>query len=311
MTSRIFVCEFITAGGFAGKDLPEDLLEEGEAMRDALLDDLSSIEGVTVFTCRDSRLPPLNQCDSYLVQQDEDCWENWEKLIEEVDAFWPIAPETDGALERLTRLAEAQGVTVIGSTSQTVKLCSSKSELASHLQAHQLNVIPSQQLDVVDDQMNKYGWVVKPDDGAGCEDTSFYSSVRSIPAQTDWKDYILQPYLPGESISLSVHITQGHAELLTINQQHVTCQGQLLRHEGVTIDIYQNRHDQMQVLAQQIADVIPGLNAYIGIDIILSDTVPVIVEINPRLTSSYVGLSKKLGDNIAYRCLEGSGIAAK
>ena len=51
------MCEFITAGGFAGQDLPEKLLQEGLLMRDALLRDLSEL-GMEIITTTDARLQP-------------------------------------------------------------------------------------------------------------------------------------------------------------------------------------------------------------------------------------------------------------
>ena len=46
--------------------------------------------------------------------------------------------------------------------------------------------------------------------------------------------------------------------------------------------------------------LVPGLRGYIGVDLILDEHAPgvSVVEINPRLTTSYVGLRAALGQNL-------------
>jgi predicted ATP-grasp superfamily ATP-dependent carboligase len=46
-------------------------------------------------------------------------------------------------------------------------------------------------------------------------------------------------------------------------------------------------------------EAIPGLRGYVGVDLVLSDTDAVLIEINPRLTTAYVGLRRALEQNVA------------
>jgi predicted ATP-grasp superfamily ATP-dependent carboligase len=52
-------------------------------------------------------------------------------------------------------------------------------------------------------------------------------------------------------------------------------------------------------LAGRLAATIPGLWGYVGVDLVLTREGPVILEINPRLTTSYCGLGRALGINTA------------
>jgi predicted ATP-grasp superfamily ATP-dependent carboligase len=52
-------------------------------------------------------------------------------------------------------------------------------------------------------------------------------------------------------------------------------------------------------LADDVAKAIPGLWGYVGIDLILTSSGPVVLEVNPRLTTSYIGLRKSIGRNPA------------
>ena len=44
---------------------------------------------------------------------------------------------------------------------------------------------------------------------------------------------------------------------------------------------------------------LPGLRGYIGIDFVLTEGKPFVVDVNPRLTTSFVGLRGVAGFNVA------------
>nr|WP_269902909.1 ATP-grasp domain-containing protein [Xanthobacter dioxanivorans] len=48
-----------------------------------------------------------------------------------------------------------------------------------------------------------------------------------------------------------------------------------------------------------MAEAFPGLAGIFGIDILLTPDGPVVVEVNPRLTTAYAGLGPALGRNPA------------
>ena len=55
--------------------------------------------------------------------------------------------------------------------------------------------------------------------------------------------------------------------------------------------------------ACRIVQAIPGLFGYFGVDLAMTATGPVVIEVNPRLTTSYVGLAAALGVNVAERVI--------
>ena len=60
----------------------------------------------------------------------------------------------------------------------------------------------------------------------------------------------------------------------------------------------------MAALARRIAAAIPGLRGFVGVDFVLGiDGRATVLEVNPRLTSAYVGLSARLGRNLAAEIL--------
>jgi predicted ATP-grasp superfamily ATP-dependent carboligase len=56
-------------------------------------------------------------------------------------------------------------------------------------------------------------------------------------------------------------------------------------------------------LAQAAADAVPGLLGYVGVDLVLGEAADgsrdFAIEINPRLTTSYIGLRALAQDNLA------------
>jgi predicted ATP-grasp superfamily ATP-dependent carboligase len=57
-------------------------------------------------------------------------------------------------------------------------------------------------------------------------------------------------------------------------------------------------------LAKRIAAAIPSLNGYVGVDVIVDNADVYVVEINPRITTSYIGLRESIGLNPAQLILD-------
>jgi len=112
---KIWVCEYVSAGGLASEALPASLLQEGLLMRDALLADLSAL-GVDCITSHDSRVAAPIHAASQPLHPGEDADAFWRQQLasDDVDACWVIAPETDGVLQHMQQLVQAAGKVWIG-----------------------------------------------------------------------------------------------------------------------------------------------------------------------------------------------------
>ena len=44
---------------------------------------------------------------------------------------------------------------------------------------------------------------------------------------------------------------------------------------------------------------LPGLRGYVGVDLVLTDSGPVVIEVNARLTTAYLGVRAVLDENVA------------
>jgi tyramine---L-glutamate ligase len=304
---RLFICEYITGGGLLGSSLPPGLAREGDMMLGALVKDAAALAGVDVVTTRDARLaPPALPADCRMIGGDEVSWVVWQAMMQEADAVWPIAPETAGVLTRLSKLAITAGRPLIGSRPEAVDLAASKRATVERLTACGIAAVPTVPADaVLRDALPRGddGWVLKPDDGVGAEATRLFRRrddlMRALEAASSLRGMVVQPYLAGTPASLSVLCRDGHGWLLSCNRQVVVVDGEAFRYRGGVVGGLEARSAHYTAIAGAVAAAIRGLWGYVGIDLVDGATGPIVLEVNPRLTTSYVALGKAIGINPA------------
>jgi predicted ATP-grasp superfamily ATP-dependent carboligase len=77
-----------------------------------------------------------------------------------------------------------------------------------------------------------------------------------------------------------------------------------LDYRGVQVDAVDRLRDPrataLHLLALDVARAIPGLRGFVGIDVVWhAERGAVVIEVNPRVTCAYVGLSAALARNLA------------
>ena len=92
---------------------------------------------------------------------------------------------------------------------------------------------------------------------------------------------------------------RGKAHLLSCNTQNIDINNQILSYTGGIINGMRDYWPQFEFLANKIAQLLPDLAGYVGIDVIVDDDEIIVVEINPRLTTSYIALHESIGVNPA------------
>lgn len=315
---KILVLEYVSGGGLRQEPIPPALAREGGLMLAALAGDLLEIPGVELLALRDDRLPfPLddNRVQVLEISTAKQFQPIWREALGRCDAVWPIAPETAGILEQLCLDVESAGKPLLTSPAAAVRLAASKLATARRLARHGLPVVPSLPLsrwsagvspaqDRQADEPPKLPFVIKPDDGVGCEGSRIIRDPARFTLPDDTEHWIAQPLLQGEPLSLSALFAQGHASLLSCNRQVVETSGDGFVLQACQVNAIADADGRWQMLAEGIAQALPELWGYAGIDLILTASGPVILEINPRLTTSYAGLRRATGENPAALTLE-------
>ena len=74
--------------------------------------------------------------------------------------------------------------------------------------------------------------------------------------------------------------------------------------ESILINDRTVSDSKIYLLLNKIKSILPNLYGYVGIDVIITNRKMYIVEINPRLTTSYIGLNKTLDISLANLIIE-------
>ncbi len=310
---NLLVCEFITGGGLLGQELPAGLAAEGELMLQTLLYDLARCEGVQLSCTRDARLPALPVSITSQTLSGTDSLPTWlAESVHAYDAIWLIAPETDALLYRLVSLIEQQGVDSTGCSAAAIWICTDKRRTAERLAEAGISVVPGiESVDSVTD--DGQGWVLKPVDGAGSEQTFLCKTRHALCDRLKTLNpqrFLIQPYISGQVASMSLFCADGKVYLLAVNQQDVVIEDDRLKLRAIRVNGLVSEYQRCLVLAEAINGAISGLKGYVGVDFILTEAGPVVLEINPRLTSSYAGLAQSTGLNLAALSLNPDSVAA-
>lgn len=318
----VFVYEYLSAHGPEAlpgvpADEASDLLDQGRAMRDALRDDLCRC-GLSVghAVAADEPAPPGRAGDPtrstpLRAHSGETPQALLARAAQVHDRLWIIAPETDDLLASLS--AGLPAARRVGCGLAALRLASRKTATRRHLAA--AGVATPERLAALPDGAagGRRGWIVKPDDGAGGLDTVLHDTLAAAEADLEsrtaaGRPATLEPYVDGEAMSLSLLCCAGAVELLAINRQHVHVEADgRLRYDGVAaraLPLSDLRAPALRSLARQVVRAVPGLGGYVGIDLVWHAVHgPVVIEINPRLTSAWPGLQAALDRPLAAEVL--------
>jgi predicted ATP-grasp superfamily ATP-dependent carboligase len=300
---RLFVYEYLSGGGLIGDPaLAGELLPQGLAMRDAMVEDLLDCDGceLTVAAADAASPPPGGR--RVQPRSGESALDFVARQAREHDLVWAVAPECNGVLWQLAALVAPS--CWLGCEREAIAVASSKHATLVHCAAHGATT----PLAWLGDATVRR-WVVKPDDGAGAAETRVHRDLGAACRDRDGRAGAwLEPWVEGEALSVSMLCDRGHADVLAVNRQHIEVDGDgALHFAGVAVaavPAHDARRAALDKLAARVARVMPGLHGYVGIDVVWhAERGPVLIEVNPRLTSAYVGLSRALGHNVARRLL--------
>lgn len=356
---RLFLSEFVTSGACSAVDLPGSLMTEGRAMRDALVADFANLPDTQIVLTSDRRVPPPPLHDRNLVFVDSPCEESvaFRRLAQSADATCLIAPELDGILRDRCRIAAELSPRLLNATPSAIELCSDKLALFEHLVRHGIPTIPTwsphpdgaDEVETVPQDQQQWASgitfpvIVKPRFGAGSQSIStvrnsqeLTAALNQFPSFPIESQAIVQPLVSGRPLSVAA-LFSGTTPLPVLRfplaEQQLSSDGSFA-YEGGIIPAQHRTDDpfpgfdhthQVDQLIDRIASAIPGLQGYIGFDLMLRlphdrtkfdkmehqiripDSPLVLVEINPRLTTSYLGYRQLTTSNLARYWLDSSG----
>lgn len=291
---KILIYEYITGGGLINEDLTSTLLHEATLMTSYVYQECEKSQYFEYDYFQDYRIKDDNFKKAIKIKSHKEIFNT--SLLKKYDYILPIAPEIDLNLFHYANFLENHNLNFILSDSKTIKLLSDK---LLFYKACKNNNIPTIKTRLLTSRLklNSKRSIVKDRHGAGC------SYIKIIKKNSDIKsnylDKVVQPYINGENYSLCLFFNKNNYNLLSINKQKLEIYADnMVKLTNLHVNVPHNFHPKINSLIFLIIKSFPGLRGYVGIDIIIQKGEMIVVEINPRLTTSFIGIYETIGVNI-------------
>ncbi len=329
INQKIFIFEFVSGGGYNQVDIPSSLFCEGYAMLRTIIEDFKKL-GFQITTLLDIRIDFLSQylkVDKIkLVRKNDDYIKVYTDCLNECIYCFIIAPEFSKHLYKLTQIAKDLKKKILSIDLNGVWLGTSKLETYKYFIANKVNTpktykIPlkggEMDVDFILQKFDQLGSsiIMKPEDGAGSELLFHFTTKDQIlqlferpKAKLDTaRSYIVQEYIDGDDLSISI-INRTNPEktdamdqiILSLNTQNV--QNLDPNKDSLYLGGY-TPVENYKVLRNKFEKILKSMDlksfqGYFGIDFIKkADNSIYFIEINPRLTTSYIGIRNILDYN--------------
>lgn len=272
-------------------------------MLSAVVEDLARCPGVQLSTLVDHRrtLPP-HWSDRIFAKRMQPSVEEdaFRESAAAADCSLVIAPEFDGILAQRSRWVLESGGRLLGSSPDAIAVTADKL-LLSRLWSDRGIQTPQPEL--------SYPAVYKPRFGAGSQATFFIRDAADLARavlqgkQEGWSgEFMFQWYAPGLPVSVAFLAGDETRRSLPAVEQRLSRDGRF-RYLGGRLPLTARLDDRARRLAERAVACVEGLHGWFGVDLVLGDAEDGsddrAIEINPRLTTSYLGLRRLARFNLA------------
>jgi hypothetical protein len=308
---KLFVYESLNAGAL-GNDPPPSLRAEGWAMLSAVAADFAHVAAVTTLLSTDISAIRGVSCQRTTNADERHRFLN---IVDESEAVLLIAPEFDDILARRADLILARGKRLLGCRPDAIRATADKYALFQHWQRRG---VPTPRTSVATRQPPvEFPVVLKPRDGAGSQATrriddaaAWKRDYDATVAEMSGRDFLVQNFHGGLACSVAFLVGPKQSIPLLPTQQLLSTDGRF-QYQGGRLPLLASQAERAVSLAARAVDGVDGLAGYIGVDLVLGDDGhDVAIEINPRPTTSYIGLRSLCRNNLAavwMRTLDGEG----
>ena len=283
------------------EELPQSLLSEGRAMLLALCQDACRFAKVTVTV--DSRLglqQDLQGIECFDAGSGQDDFiDLWLRESKAADRSIVIAPECDGILSGIAERIRDHSQHLVAPDHKFLTATSDKLQFSEYMRSsgvpHPATANSTQELPAAE------SYVTKPIDGCGSEGIRFCNSLsEAADCLAGGSCGLVQTYHPGMAASITAVASERETIWLPAVRQLL--KSKTFTYLGGSGPLPPEFQDRCQRLGEASLSALPGKPlGYIGVDVVLGDdpSDDVVIEVNPRITTSFVGLRRILQTNIA------------
>ncbi len=325
MKDKIFIFEYISGGGLNKVNIPTSLFCEGFSMLRSIIADFKTL-GFEISTLLDLRVSFLSKFLQADVIRNVSPYENYikafKKLMKACKYVFIIAPETSNILYELTDLVKKYSKKILSTNLYGIQNATSKIITYNLFKDRGILTPKTYRIPYKEDYLDndfifqktktlKYPIVIKPEDGVGAESTHYFERESQLTNflsnykmnSKNRSNYILQEYIKGQDFSISLIRNQNLNEIpivMGVNSQDIMIKGSRFEYFGgyTPLENYNEIIKELYILLKKIN--LLKIEGYFGIDIIRKyDNSFSCIEINPRLTTSYIGLRNVVNVNCA------------
>ena len=307
---RVFIYEYTCAAGAAAHSLSAALQSEGWAMLRALLEDFGGVAEIETLTLLEERFehnPPDGICRRVRAEDEEF---GFRKLAAAADFTLLIAPEFDAILQTRCRWVLESGGRLLGPGLAAVELTGDKLALSRHLRARCVPT-PESRLFVPSDEVPNatlspgveaavWGRIASDlsrSQSAGVTELPGPSSARRLarpgPAPTFRARQTREHRLPDRPALL--HSFDAGGDGLSDDGR--------FHYLGGSVPLRPDLSERAVAIAKRAIETVRDLQGYVGVDVVLGQAEDgsgdAVIEINPRPTTSYVGLRALAAGSLA------------
>jgi predicted ATP-grasp superfamily ATP-dependent carboligase len=317
---RLLIYEHVAGGGFADEPIPVGVLSEGFGMLRTLISDFKAA-GHYVTTMLDSRLarlnPPLGADCVVPVFSSREAQLAICKVSASADAAYVIAPETEGVLQSLVESVEQTGAASLNCPASTIGKVVDKAFLHASLTKLGLPAPETMVFSVADgvEEIKRaihdrlcFPLIFKPSNDVNCcglsvarNESQVAGAVGKIKRESSSKRFLAQEFIKGAAASVSLISTGSDALPISLNRQVVTigASDAISSYSGGLVPFDHPLRRRAFAVAEKIVKSFRDLRGYVGVDLVLTEEEAVAIEVNPRLTTSYIGLRRVVNFNPA------------
>lgn len=323
--TTIFVFEFISGGGFRQIPIPSSLFCEGFGMLRSIIADFKALD-FEIHTMLDNRvffLSEIIKADHVRkVEINDNYLRIFKNLVKTSTYVFIIAPESSKILYNLTKIVRNQKKIVLSTNLYGIKSGASKLKAYKFFRKRKIPTpitykIPYKRKDLdVDFIIKKFRKlnnpiVIKPEDGVGAESIKYFENESQIIGFFDnaeyeldrKRNYILQEFIEGKDLSISLiggYYSKFDPLILSINFQDVNIKNIKSEYFGGYTPLENNEELTKHLFINIDQIKLLKIEGYFGIDFIRKHNNSMsFIEINPRLTTSYMGLRNVINHNCA------------
>lgn len=308
---RLYLYEELSAMNLDNGNALAPLLDEGLSILKALIIDFTKLNLFELFVFASQHVgesliaEKIINLSQWIVPESSNPFLN---IVNSNDVVLVMAPECDGILASRIKQLQETGAENLGCSVEAITLAGDKYQTYLFFKERD---IPTPSTMLLEDflKVPQFGFplVLKPRDGAGSADTFLISTMGCLRNKASniikLNQWIVQELKQGLAASYCFFLHKGQFTPMVSSFQNMSCIDNQFVYQGGALPLPIEFEHRALILAQKALRDFVGLNGWVGVDLILgADTNGLedfVLEINPRLTTSYLGVRNYLEINPA------------